>query len=192
MANMNDSQYRREVRMFRGEMSNTGAGGGPRSLKGAGFQWYKVKAEPGLSLYLDLSQLYLKAFRNALGTYKFYHEPDPQTKGGAIINATELQFVDSYNQKLGRAGLGYEQNEAVTVTLGALNNALSDLNRTAGAGFLGLSQALQRRACAFVVIGLVEVARFKDVEDHIVNGTVITDRNWPNHTNQAAVMIAHG
>jgi hypothetical protein len=39
------------------------------------------------------------------------------------------------------------------------------------------------------VIGIIEAARFKDVEDHVVAGTQITDRNSPNHADQAAVMI---
>jgi Ribosome inactivating protein len=74
----------------------------------------------------------------------------------------------------------------VTVTLTQLNNALATM---VAAGFNTKDMAEQRAAVGRVVIGIIEAARFKDVEDHVVAGTQITDRNWPNHADQAAVMI---
>lgn len=74
----------------------------------------------------------------------------------------------------------------MTVTLTQLNNALATMAAT-GFNSKGLDE--QRTAVGRVVIGIIEATRFKDVEDHVVAGTQITDRNWPNHADQAAVMI---
>lgn len=186
MAEMTASDYRREVRMFRGELTNTAAPGGRRTLKGAGFQWYKVKAEDGLSLYIDLSNLYLKAFRNATNCYKFYSLPDPQSRGGAVINAVQLAFLESYNGNGPRQGIGLPQDSPCTITLGNLNNALSTM---ASAAFGAKNTDEQRLAIARCVVGLVEASRFVDVEDHIVAGTQITDRSWVNHVDQSKLFI---
>jgi hypothetical protein len=185
--NANSSLYRREIRMFRGEMTNVGPPGGPRTLKGAGYQWYKVKAEPGLSLYFDTANLYMKAFKNPTGCYKFHSLPDPTApRGGAIINATELDFLESYNGNGPRSGIGLPQDTPATITLQNLDFALAML---VADNFTGKAVDAQRLACARCVVAIVEAARFKDVEDHIVNGSQITDRSWVNHVNQASVMI---
>lgn len=186
MAEMTESSYRREIRMFRGETTNTAVAGGRRTLKGAGFQWYKLKAEPGLSLYLDTANLYLKAFSNAAGCYKFKLLGDPATRGGVIINATELNFLESYNSNGQYKGIGLPQSETVTVKLQDLNYALTAMN---AAGFGAKGEDEQRLAVARCVIGIVEAARFTDVEDQVVAGTPITDRSWANHVDKSKLFI---
>ncbi len=186
MASMDPAAYRREVRMFRGELTNTAVGAGRRTLKGAGHQWYKVKAEPGLSLYHDTANLYMQAFRNSAGCYKFYNEANPAGRHGGIINAQTLSFLGSYNSSGGRDGLGRPQDQNTTVTLHNLNEALTAM---ASATFVNKTADAQRDVVAVVVIGLVEAARFTDVEDAVVNSTVITDRRWSHHGNAAAVFI---
>ena len=128
MSNMTAWEYRREIRMFRGELTNTAQPAGLRTLKGEGFQWYKVKAEPTVSLYLDLSNLYLKAFRNAHGYYKFYHEANPRSRGGTIIDATELQFLESYNGNAGRYGIGLPEGNRILFRFKACDNSFEDIS----------------------------------------------------------------
>ena len=186
MSNMSAWEYRREIRMFRGELTNTAEPAGRRTLKGEGFQWYKVKAEPTVSLYLDLSNLYLKAFRNAYGCYKFYHEGNPRSRGGTIIDATELEFLESYNGNAGRRGIGLPQDLPCTVTLTNLNMAFETM---AAERFAEKNVDEQRLAIVRCVVGIVEAARFKDVEDHVVAGTEITDRSWVNHVDPSKLFI---
>lgn len=185
MADMNATNYRKELRMFRGALTNAGPPGGRRTLR-AGFAWYNVYAEPSLFLYIELGKLYLKAFRNAGGVYKFYHEPQPV---GTPIAATELPFYDSYNGKDGREGIGLDQTVARTVTLFDVNNALTVM---AAEDFGAKNKDSQRLSIAQVVIALCEGARFKDVENAVVAGIPITDRKWDKHVNQAAVLIQNG
>lgn len=186
MAAMGKSDYHREVRMFRGELTNTAAPGGRRTLKAPGFQWYSVKAEPGLRLYLDLTNLYLKGFRNAAQCYKFYGLADPASRGGAIINAVELAFLESYNSNGQRQGIGLPQDQPCTVTLQNLNDALTTM---ANGAFAAKAVDEQRLAVARCVVGIIEAARFVDVEEKIVDGTPITDRSWVHHVNQAKLFI---
>ncbi len=189
MAQMTENSYRAEVEAFRADMSRGPASrGAKRTLYGKGTNWYSVRAEPGLKLYCLMENLYLKAFQNSHASFKFYGAVSPGSVEpfGQIINATELSFLDSYNSSGNRAGLGCPQDQPVTVTLTQLNNALETM---AAAGFNTKDVEEQRIAVARVVIGIIEAARFKDVEDHVVAGTKITDRNWPNHKDKAAVMI---
>jgi hypothetical protein len=189
MAQMTENSYRAEVEAFRANMSRgPESRGAKRTLYGRGTNWYSVCAEPGLKLYCLMENLYLKAFQNSHASFKFYGAANPGSVEpfGQIINATQLDFIDSYNSANGRVGLGFPQDQPVTVTLTQLNNALATMAAT-GFNSKGLDE--QRTAVGRVVIGIIEAARFKDVEDHVVAGTQITDRNWPNHADQAAVMI---
>jgi hypothetical protein len=190
MADMTRGNYHKEIRMFRGALTMPGGPQGRRALKpGAGFQWYNVYSEPTLFLYIQLASLYLKGFQNAGGTFKFHNELNPANGTlamGAIINATELPFLDSYNGNGGSDGIGLDQSTARTVTLFDLNQALGIM---ANATFATKSTAEQRLNIARVVIGMIEGARFQDVEDAVAAGTPITDRKWDKHTNQAAVRI---
>jgi hypothetical protein len=189
MAQMTENSYRAEVEAFRADMSRGPASrGAKRTLYGRGTNWYSMRAEPGLKLFCLMENLYLKAFQNSHASFKFYGAPSPGSVEpfGQIINATQLDFLDSYNSAGGRVGLGFPQDQPVTVTLTQLNNALATMVAT---GFNTKDMAEQRAAVGRVVIGIIEAARFKDVEDHVVAGTQITDRNSPNHADQAAVMI---
>jgi hypothetical protein len=184
MADMNSTAYRKELRMFRGALTDANPGG-RRTLRD-GYQWYNVYAQDDLSLYIELSNLYLKGFRNGGGTYRFYKMPGTAALTRDIINATELPFLDSYNGNGGREGIGLDQSVARTITLANVNDALGVM---AAADFGTKIKDSQRLAIARVVIALCEGARFKDVENAIVAGTPITDRKWDKHVNQAAVLI---
>lgn len=193
MATMNASAYRQEVEWFRSSMTKTpDSRGKPRTTynSNTGAEWYSVRAEPGVKLYCLVKNLYLKAFQNTHATFKFTGTGDPfgVEPYSQPITATTLPFLDSYNSKNGVKGLGFEQGSPVTITLTDLNNALSGM---ASANFATQNVDTQRATIARVVIGLIEAARFKDVEDQIVEGTPITDRRWEGHLNASAVMIAY-
>lgn len=190
MADLNATKYRKELRMFRGALTNVAANPATstrRTLKGAGFAWYNVYEEPTLDLYIELKGLYLKAFRNPAGCYKFWQVPDPVSAPGTIINATQLPFSEHYNKRGPTDGLGLDQDRNVTVTLSDVGMSLGVM----ASGSFGTKTVSEQKLCiARVVIALIEGARFKDMENAIVAGTPIPDRKWGKHENSGAILIA--
>jgi len=185
---MDVDSYRTEVNRFRDIMTRETSVGQPRTTYEEGYRWYNVLAEPEVYLYCRLNDLYLKAFRNRHGTFKFQGNPD------LAIEEIGENSIDSERGRTTLEESKYEDTKyakpKVLVTANIINATmlqfvgsynsvgvfpglgypqtetvtvtLTELNTAltmmASTGFATKQLKAQRDAVARVVIGLIEAA----------------------------------